>query len=371
MEALGRLAGGISHDFNNLLTIILGYTELILQDSTNSYYQYMQEIKTAAESGATLTHQLLSFSRQQVTTPQILNINQVISKMESMLKRMVGEDVEFTTLLEPELGLVKADAGQIEQVLMNLVVNARAAMPNGGKLLIESKNVNPDQEHGRRHPSLRNGPYILLTVSDTGVGMDEATKSQIFEPFFTTKEVGQGTGMGLATVYGIVEYSEGYIETHSQLGVGTTFKIYLPQVEAKETTVKQSAKPGELKGGDETILLVEDNESILKMTTRLLIQQGYKVLANNKPDQAIKICRTMGKEIDLIISDIVMLEMDGINFIKLVREYCPSSQIIFMSGYTDGLLKQKGLSDLKYDFVQKPFSAASLLTTIRRSLNKR
>ena len=293
MEAIGQLSGGIAHDFNNLLSVIIGYSEMIEESlpPNDPLQKKCEQIKKAGQSAASLTRQLLAFSRQQVLEPKILDLNAIVRNVEKMLRRLIGEDIDFSTSLEPALANIKADQGQIEQVIVNLVVNARDAMPQGGRLRIETTNVHLDDDYARRHTPQQAGPYVSLTVSDTGIGMDAETQAHIFEPFFTTKEVGKGTGLGLSTVYGVVRQSGGHIWVYSELGHGTTFKIYLPLTGQATHVENSSPGPGESLCGTETILLVEDAEPLRELTRGLLVDNGYTVLEAGHPEQAVEIAR--------------------------------------------------------------------------------
>jgi len=292
MEAVGRLAGGVAHDFNNLLTAITGYSELLLMriHEHDPLRKDLEQIRKAADRAASLTRQLLAFSRRQILQPRVLNLNAVVADMEEMLQRLIGEDIDLVTVLHPELGRVKADPGQIEQVIMNLVVNARDAMPQGGKLTIETANVVLDEDYVRRHVGVEAGSYVMLAVSDTGVGMDEDVQSHLFEPFFTTKETGKGTGLGLATTYGIIKQSNGHIWVYSEPGQGTTFKIYLPRVEESIEPVTPVLALTESLRGTEIILLVEDEDAVREPARRVLVQNGYTVLEARHGEEALRVC---------------------------------------------------------------------------------
>ncbi len=361
MEAVGTLAGGIAHDFNNLLTVISGYSYMLreaLQDD-RKLAEDVQQIEQAAEKATGLTRQLLAFSRRQVLQPKTLGLNQVVQGMEKMLRRMIGEDIELITVSAPELGQVRADLGQIEQVIMNLAVNARDAMPRGGKLVFETENVELDEAYARSHMGARTGCYVQLAVSDTGVGMDAETMSHIFEPFFTTKEMGRGTGLGLSTVYGIVKQSGGYIWVYSEPGHGSTFKIYLPRVEG-EHEHPAPALGENARRGSSTILLVEDDEAVRELATRILRQHGYAVLPASGGAEAELLCRRFEGKIHLLVSDVVMPGMSGAKLARRLRRQRPEIRVLFLSGYTDNAVQPHGILKSSTAFLQKPFTAHAL-----------
>ena len=370
MESVGRLAGGVAHDFNNLLAVILNYADLALEDLPESdpLRTDVQEIYNAAQRAAALTRQLLAFSRKQVLRPHPLNLNRVVQDVQKMLVRLLGEDVELATLLADELGSVLADPGQIEQVVMNLAVNARDAMPLGGKLTIETENVDLDEDYAERHVAVAPGSYVLLSVSDNGTGMDTHTLSRVFEPFFTTKERGKGTGLGLATVYGIVKQSGGNIWVYSELGRGTTFKIYLPRTDAP------AADPAKrtvsiLATGDETVLLVEDDEQLRKVAERILRDAGYRVLAAGGGEEALEMLEGQAATIDLLVTDVVMPRMGGRVLAERLKEERPGLEVLYMSGYTDNAIVHHGVLDPGLHFIGKPFSAADLTRRVREVLD--
>jgi signal transduction histidine kinase/CheY-like chemotaxis protein len=371
MEAVGRLAGGVAHDFNNLLTIINGYTELLLETPASEIKPstFLNEIKNAGERAASLTRQLLAFSRRQVLAPQVLDLNDVVSNVEKMLRRLIGEDVELRTVLDPSLGQVQADPGQIEQVIMNLAVNARDAMPSGGSLTIETSNVQLDQSFARSHVKVKPGPHVMLTVGDTGVGMTAETKAHIFEPFFTTKGKGKGTGLGLATVYGIVEQSGGTIWVYSELGQGTVFKIYLPpvsEIPAAEGHLKTETDTTAL--GSETILVVEDEEGVRSLVRLALESGGYKVLETENPESALAKCADYDGPIHLLLTDVVMPQMSGPLVAEKVNSLRPSIKVLYMSGYTDDAVVRHGVLSEDMPFIQKPFTPMALRKKIREVL---
>jgi PAS domain S-box-containing protein len=371
MEAIGRLAGGVAHDFNNLLTIILGYSELVLGrlEPADTRRELIVQIKNAGDRAASLTRQLLAFSRQQVLAPKVLDLNVVVTDTEKMLRRLIGEDITLTTVLDPKIGRVKADPGQIEQVIMNLVVNARDAMPEGGRLTIETGNVELDEAYAKLHTEARPGDYVMLAVSDTGCGMDEAVKARIFEPFFTTKEAGKGTGLGLATVYGIVNQSGGSIYVYSEVGRGTTFKIYLPLVDAKTPSAPQTA-PGKIPSGKETLLLVEDEEVVRAMTRQILETCGYRILEAGHGAEAIQTCEQSQGPIHLLVTDVVMPGIGGRQLAETLRSKHPELKVLFLSGYTDDAVVRHGVLEAGTNFLQKPFTPSSLAQKVREVLDK-
>lgn len=374
MEAIGRLAGGVAHDFNNLLTAILGYSELVLANLklNRPVREEIEEITKAAERASSLTSQLLAFSRKQVLQPQVLDLNAVIARTEKMLQRLIGEDLELITVLHPELGRVKADPGHMEQIIMNLAVNARDAMPGGGKLTIETANVVLDDEYARRHIEVAPGAYVMLAMSDTGQGMDDETRSHIFEPFFSTKEQGKGTGLGLSTVYGIVKQSGGYIWVYSEPGTGSSFKIYLPRIEESPNEIRPRDTLGPVPRGTETVLLVEDEPTVLKLASSLLRKLGYKVLEASNGQEALALVKEecAGREIDLVMTDVVMPEMGGMALTNRLRVLRPEIKVLFTSGYTDeAVLIHKFISG-DVPFLQKPFTAESLARKVREVLDR-
>ena len=371
MEAIGNLAGGIAHDFNNLLTIINGQAEALFGSLRADIRacQRVQEIAKAGDTAARLTRQLLAFSRQQLLRPRVLNLNDLVCDFHRMLGRLIGEDITFTTNLSPELGEVRADPSQIEQVLMNLVANARDAMPTGGQLVIETSNVELDEGYALTHPDAKPGLYALLAVSDTGCGMDKQTMARIFEPFFTTKEIGKGTGLGLATVYGIVRQSDGYMYVYSEAGFGTTFKVYLPVTREKALVVrsKPSATPP---AGNETVLLVEDDDGLRAFIRSTLEEYGYTVLEASHGKEALAFARAFARPIDLLLSDVVMPEMGGRALAEQLAALRPEARLIFMSGYTNDIIMRHGIMEAEVEFIQKPYTIVALLTKIRDVLDQ-
>lgn len=371
MEAVGRLAGGIAHDFNNLLTAITGYTDLLLddaaQDDPNSEDLY--EISRAARRAATLTHQLLAFSRKQVMQPKLIDLNVLVRDVSRMLGRLIGEDIVLKTELARDLGKVRADPGQLEQVVMNLAVNARDAMPDGGQLLIRTADVELGDDFCREHPGSMPGPYVLLSVTDTGVGMDEHVLSHLFEPFFSTKEPGKGTGLGLATAYGIVKQSNGYIGVSSQLGQGSTFEVYLPRVMDKSQGIESVSDTGPSALGMETVLLVEDDNMVRGLAARVLNRQGYTVLVADHPDAAIRIAKEYSASIHLMISDVVMPGMSGRDLADLILTEHPEMAVLYMSGYTDDAIVHRGVLEPGLAFLPKPFTPSELAHKVREVLD--
>src|SRR2546425_610995 len=337
MEAIGRLAGGIAHDFNNLLTVINGYSELVLNSLGANLHarKNVEQIKKAGRRAATLTRQLLAFSRRQVLQLKVLDLNAVVTNFEAMLQPLIGEDILLEAVLQPRLGLVKVDPGQIEQIILNLTVNARDAMPEGGKLTIETANVELDEAYARRHVSVRPGPYVMLAISDTGCGMDAETQSRIFEPFFTTKELGKGTGLGLSTVYGIVRQSGGHIWVYSEPGQGTAFKIYLPRNGQALHVEKPTPGLAESWRGTETILLVEDEDALRELTRHILEADGYAVLEADRPDKTIEVAVGHCGPIHLMLTDMVMPGMNGVVLAANLSPSRPEMRAIYMSGLTD------------------------------------
>jgi PAS domain S-box-containing protein len=370
MEAVGRLAGGIAHDFNNLLSVIIGYGDLTLRKlpEESPLRRSVEEIKKAGERAAALTRQLLAFSRKQVLQPKVINLNDVVVEMEKLLRRLIGEDIELRAALEPGLGSVKVDPGQIEQVLMNLCVNARDAMPRGGKLTIGTENVYLDEEYTAHHVSVAPGRYVMLAVSDTGTGMDEQTRARIFEPFFTTKEAGKGTGLGLSMVYGIVRQSGGYIWVYSEVGRGTSFKIYLPRTDEGAQEYREPPGPAEGLAGTETILLTEDDELVRAMTHAILSDHGYRVLAAANGEAALSVCERTEGPIHLLITDVVMPGMSGRELAERLARLRPEMRVLFMSGYTDDAIVHHGVLNEGINFIQKPFSPDALARKVREVL---
>jgi len=373
MESIGRLAGGVAHDFSNLLTVIRGYTDLIQTRSTVGKMQIesLEQIRQASNRAADLTRQLLALSRQQILSPTVIDLNKLVTNLNKMLGRLIGEDITVTTVLWPGLWSVIADPGQIEQVIMNLVVNARDAMPTGGRLSIETDNVHLDHNVGQSDPEALTGPCVILRVTDTGHGMDEATKAQIFEPFFTTKELGKGTGLGLATVYGIVKQSGGHIVVSSQPNYGTTFEIYLPANNLPTNKLPTSqSHPVRIQGGHETILVVDDEESVCQLVQQTLEGEGYTILKAHSGSAALTLARQYQGKIDLILTDVVMPHMSGREMAEQLKTLQPQMKVIFMSGYTSDIMVRHGVETAEIEFLPKPFSPSKLAAKVREVLDK-
>jgi PAS domain S-box-containing protein len=373
MEAVGRLAGGIAHDFNNLLMVILGYSEFLLErlGAEPHLRGPAQEISGAAERASSLTRQLLAFSRKQMLAPRIVNLNDVATENIKMLTRMIGEDIDLVMVPAPNLWPIRADAGQIDQVIMNLAVNARDAMPTGGKLTIETSNVTLDDEYARFHAPLRPGDYVMVAISDTGAGMDSDTQSHIFEPFFTTKGT-KGTGLGLSTVYGIIKQSGGYIWVYSEVGRGTTFKIYLPRVASIGEPATQVAAPVEyrkVEPGTETILLVEDEANLRYLARQYLEKQGYKVIEAADGAVAMQIAVAHEAIIHLLLTDVIMPGMNGRELAQRIAEIRPNVKILYMSGYTENVIGHNGMLDAGVRLLQKPFNLRDLKSKVREVLD--
>jgi signal transduction histidine kinase/ActR/RegA family two-component response regulator len=372
MEAIGLLAGGVAHDFNNLLTAIMGYSQLARRmfPANAGAQENLDEVLKAAERAASLTRQLLAFSRQQVLQPKVLNLNATITGLDKLLRRLIGEDIDIVTAPAPDLGQVKADPGQIEQVIMNLVVNARDAMPSGGKLTIETANAELDGEYTSTRVDLRSGRYVMVAVSDTGCGMTPEVKARIFEPFFTTKELGKGTGLGLSTVHGIVKQSEGHLELYSELGHGTTFKVYLPRVDESAEHLPVHKAATESLNGTETVLVVEDEDAIRRVIGVGLRLYGYNVLEATDGSQAIDLCERGDQPIQLLITDVVMPLMSGPELAERVTRTCRNLKVLFVSGYTDRALIHRGLRQPGTAFLQKPFTPETLACKVREILGE-
>jgi len=373
MEAIGRLAGGVAHDFNNLLMVIKGHTELLLNvlPPSDHVARKIEQIDRSADRAAALTRQLLAFSRMQVLQLQVINLNSIVEEMGKLLPRLIGEDIELVVRGDQQLGAIRADASQMEQIIMNLAVNSRDAMPNGGKLVIETRNAELDQTYTASHPLMKPGAYIQLTVSDSGCGMDAETQSHIFEPFFTTKEKGKGTGLGLATVYGIVKQSGGFIWVYSELGKGTCFKIYIPRVDQVEEHSGAPVPTAEVPTGTETVLLTEDEQDVREIAREFLESGGYKVVEAKDASEAVQLARQHSGAIDLLVTDMVMPGMTGQELaVQLQREY-PGLCIVFMSGYSEHAATEMANADPTVRLLSKPFSRGALLRTVREILHSR
>ncbi|MBS1865110.1 MAG: PAS domain S-box protein [Acidobacteria bacterium] len=371
MEAVGRLAGGIAHDFNNLLTIIKGYTELAVQrkEVPAPVRADIEHIEDASERAAGLVRQLLAFSRKQVLQPKNLDLNAVVLGLEKLLRRLIGEDIEMRTVVSAGLGTIKADPAQVEQVLMNLVVNARDAMPSGGRMTVETTNVDLDRTYASEHVSVRPGRYVMLAVSDSGTGMSPETIAHIFEPFFTTKGGTKGTGLGLATVYGIVKQSGGYIWVYSEPEKGSTFKVYFPRVDEEAERSSRTKRDAKAERGSETVLLVEDDDAVRELAEAILAAQGYKVICANGPKRAEEIAAERSKEIDLVLTDVIMPAMSGRELVKKLSERNPKLRVLYMSGYTDNVIAQGGVLEEGLAFLQKPFTPRALSQKVREVLD--
>jgi PAS domain S-box-containing protein len=371
MEAVGRLAGGVAHDFNNLLTVILGYSQILadglpegsrLADNT-------AQIKSAADRAAAITRQLLAFSRKTVLSPRVINLNEIVVNLDSLLRRLIGEDIEVRTLPASDLGSVKADPSQIEQVVMNLALNARDAMPSGGTVTLETANITLDGRYARDHQSVEPGRYVMLAVSDSGEGMTPETQARIFEPFYTTKEVGKGTGLGLSMVYGIVKQSGGYIWVYSEPGLGTTFKIYLPRVDQPAEVVGGDNRSARVQRGTETILLVEDDEQLRALTSAVLTHCGYNVLVARAPEEGLAICKSTSHDIRLLVTDVVMPRMNGRQLAEQAHGIRPRMRVLYISGYTNDAIAHYGVLDAGLWFLPKPYALSSLIAKVREVLD--
>lgn len=372
MESIGRLASGVAHDFNNLLTVILGYSDLlqIKVGIKHPWVEDLEQIRRAGERAATLTRQLLAFSRQQALAPVILDLNRLVINLQKMLERLIGEDITLSTTTHPALWPITADPGQIEQVVMNLVVNARDAMPTGGKITIETNNVYLDDNYAQVHIEAPIGPCVMLAVTDTGYGMDSAIQARIFEPFFTTKEQGKGTGLGLSTVYGIIKQSGGDITVYSEPGQGTTFKIYLPATEAPAISLATPQTQMVSHHSTETILLVEDDDSLRSLVRKTLQAEGYTILAAGSGAEALSLVKQLHGEVDLLLTDVVMPSMSGREVAEQLSALYPKAKILFMSGYTNDTVVRHGLLTTEIEFLAKPFTPNTLITRVNTLLDK-
>jgi two-component system cell cycle sensor histidine kinase/response regulator CckA len=371
MEAVGRLAGGVAHDFNNLLTVILGYSQIVAEGvpAGSRMADGTAQIKSAADRAAGITRQLLAFSRKAVLSPRVINLNDIMLNLDSLLRRLIGEDVEVLTVPASDLGSVKADPGQIEQVIMNLALNARDAMPLGGKLTLETSNAQFDESYAQHHRPAEPGRYVMLAVSDTGHGMAPETQARIFEPFFTTKEVGKGTGLGLSMVYGIVKQSGGYIWVYSEPDRGTTFKIYLPRVDQPAESAGVENRPKNVQRGSETILLVEDDPQLRQLSSSILAHCGYKVLTASGPEEGLAICKENHHDIRLLVTDVVMPRMNGRQLAEQILQVSPNVKVLYISGYTSNAIVHYGVLDPGLWFLPKPFTLSSLMAKVREVLD--
>src|ERR1041384_5979566 len=371
MEAIGTLAGGIAHDFNNLLTAIIGYSQLAASrlNEDDRMFKEIEEIRKAGTRAAELTKQLLVFSRKEVLQLRVMDLNTTVENVGKMIRRVIGEDIELVTSLDPELGRIKADPGQIEQVIINLAVNARDAMPQGGKLIIETGNIILDEEYTRLHFRVQPGAYVMMAVRDTDFGMEAETQSHIFDPFFTTKEPGKGTGLGLSTVYGIVKQSDGDIWVYSEPGRGTTFKLYLPCVERRAEESDYQESPAIIPRGTETILLVEDEALVRNLAALVLREQGYEVLESSSGEEALRIARYYHGSIHMLLTDVVMPKMSGKELSEQIKLIKPDISVLFASGYTDDAVVHHGVLEADMQFIQKPFTPNTLANKVREVLN--
>jgi PAS domain S-box-containing protein len=371
MEAVGRIAGGVAHDFNNLLTVIMGYSQILAGKLTpgSELYDATTQIGSAVERAAGITRQLLAFSRKQVLSPRVIDLNAVILNLEPMLQRLIGEDIEVVSIRARDLGTVKADPGQVEQVLMNLAINACDAMPNGGRLTLETANVELDEAYAREHKPVEPGRYVMLAVSDTGLGMSSEVQAHLFEPFYTTKEAGKGTGLGLSTVYGIVKQSGGYIWVYSEPGHGATFKVYLPRVDQPAEKLGSDRKPDQVHRGTETLLLVEDDSQLRQLTSAILTHCGYKVLVAAGADEALALCKVNHRNIELLVTDVILPGMNGRQLAEQVERISPKVKVLYISGYTSNVIVQRGILDPGLWFLPKPFSLSALVVKVREVLD--
>ena len=373
MEAVGQLAGGVAHDFNNILTAIVGYTDLLAAELDGNVRQLedLEEIRKAARRAAALTRQLLAFSRKQVLEPRIIDLNSVVLNLDKMLRSLISENIELKTDLANNLAAARADPNQIEQVIMNLAINARDAMPDGGTVTIETSNATLDDAYAAQHVSVIPGEYVMLAVSDTGCGMDEKTKSRIFEPFFTTKPAGRGTGLGLSTVYGIVKQTGGNIWLYSEPGKGTTFKIYLPAIAALPEDIGKVAPAEAVRRGGGTVLVVEDDEQLRRLTHRALASQGYTVLEADRGSTALDIARRHKGHIDLLLTDVIMPDTNGRKLAETIRAARPGLRVLYMSGYPDGAIASHGMLEPGVAYLAKPFTTEAVTRRVREVLEAR
>jgi CheY-like chemotaxis protein len=372
IESIGRLAGGVAHDFNNMLGVILGHAELAQKqlETTHPLFHNLAEIRKAAQRSTNITRQLLAFARKQNIVPQVIDLNESVDGVLTMLRRLIGEDISLAWLPGKSLGAVNMDPSQLDQILTNLFVNARDAIADTGKVTIETDNVAFDKAYCKMHAGFIPGEYVMLAVSDNGCGMDVETLDHLFEPFFTTKEVNKGTGLGLAMIYGIVKQNNGFLNVYSELGQGTTFKIYLPRHEESATPTPKEDTPDSLAHGNEVILLVEDEPMLLDMTTNMLELHGYKVLPAATPEEAIRIAKERDGDLHLLLTDVVMPEMNGRDLASNLLSLYPNIKHLFMSGYTANVIAHQGVLEEDINFIQKPFSRNQLTAKIREVLDK-
>lgn len=373
METVGHLAGGIAHDFNNLLTVIHGYSECLMEDvkETEIAYAQVKEIRDAATRASNLTRQLLTFSRRQIVAPKVFNLNQLILDMERMLKRLLGEPIEFHTRTAPDLGMIKMDPGQMEQVLMNMGINARDAMPNGGQLTLETHNLVMESAYVHDLTEIPAGEYVMLAVTDNGVGMEPEIRRKVFEPFFTTKDKGRGTGLGLSTCYGIVKQAGGVIQVYSEPGVGTSFKILLPRCYERVNTLVAEKRTVNIPGGTETLLLVEDETSVRKFASSVLTRVGYRVIEAGSAEEALRhALGPDGIKMDLLITDVILPQMQGRQLAEQMAVLKPKMKMLFTSGYTDDTVVRHGILSSHMHFIQKPFGASALCFKVREILDQ-
>lgn len=372
LEAVGRLAAGVAHDFNNILTVITGHGEMLLRqlDLDDPRRKHGEQIEKAAYFAAALTRQLLAFSRKQIIQPRVLNLNTIVLNVEKMLRRLIGEDIEFGTVLEPMAACIKADPGQIEQVIMNLAVNARDAMPVGGKLTVTTANTTLDANYLKNFPDLSPGDYVMLAITDTGTGMSDEVKAHLFEPFYTTKPTGKGTGLGLATCFGIVKQNTGHIALYSELGQGTTFKIYFPRIQSAVEPTHLRTETAEVGGGDETVLLVEDEPEVRNLAATTLRDKGYTVFEASNGEEGLRMAQQHEGKIDLVLTDVVMPVMGGKEMADALRADYPHTKVLFTSGYTEDALDFHGVLRPGLIFLQKPYMTATLARKVREVLDE-